>query len=385
MLLLLTEHVLAFIPTSSSAASLTSSTVDAAQAVGSLIEDVLSSTAPIELGYQRPKSELATARDRFERIRSACVWEQSWANYEHDLDTGKKPVGQRFPMSSTYPANRTRMDKCSLADATTDSRWRIARVGPLFSTGGYDWHTLQSSDVYDPLDMNAALQTHGRVWITAFDMSALDANKTLLPLPPIHIHHSHLAAEWSTATSPEHGLALGFSHADTACHPDAGGPLCQMFSFPPGYGVRFEEPLGFDALLNDARDAGSPALEFFFEIAVAYTAAPVQRPLGLTYSVIDASPMLHPDDQWFGTFEIPAAQDAINWGVTRYEYSGRLLNTWLHTHEQFGFSGMWNVRHRPLLAPERSLTSHHPLLCAPKTPMGATTRQRPRSATTPGP
>ena len=318
---------------------------------GSLLEDVLSLAAPIHLGYQRPAGELALLRADYERDRADCTWEASTAFYVHDMNTGKEPRGQ---LLSAFDANQTiPMYKCrTIAEVSNDSRWHIFRIGAMSSSGGYDWHSIVNDD--DPLAMLPSLKAHGRLWITAFDMSTLDAKMSLLPLPPIHIHHSHLGARWnSTKTGQfysEHGLSIGFSHADTACRPDAGGPMCQMRTFPAGYGMRYEEAMGFDGLLNDVRDKGSSPLTFYFEVAISFTTTPVQRPIGLIYCNTAVVPVLqetHPDDQWFGTFEVPAAQESIVWSVNRYDYSGKLLNLWLHTHTAFGYDGMWLVNGAP--------------------------------------
>jgi len=35
------------------------------------------------------------------------------------------------------------------------------------------------------------------------------------------------------------------------------------------------------------------------------------------------------------------------WGVTRYDYSGTLMNIWIHSHEANGFNGLWLVNGAP--------------------------------------
>jgi hypothetical protein len=322
----------------------------------SLLQDVLSVTTPIDLPYQRPAQELASLRSIYERDRAACVWERSTAGHVRDPQTGSKPQAQTSMEARGFDANESiRMDQCSTATSfspSRGSRWHIFRIGPMTSTGGYDWHTIASDD--DPLSMRATLTDHGRMWITSFDMSPLDVNMSLLALPPIHIHHSHLGARWNSSKTgeayPEHALSIGFSHGDTACTPDAGGPMCQQFIFPAGYGMRFEEPMGFDGLLNDVRDAGSVPMDFYYEVSIAFTTTPVQRPLGLLYTNTGVEPVVqkaHPDKQWFGTFEVPAAQESIVWSLMRYPHSARVFNFGLHTHTNFGYDGLWLVNGAP--------------------------------------
>jgi len=201
------------------------------QTVDSLLRGVLSSTPAINLAYQGPPGEMVALRDRYEQLRDACTWQTSSAQYLHSFGG---------PDLATLDSNETvPMNKCHVA-VSSDSYLHIARVGPLYSNGGYDWHRISADADADPLDMSRALHDHGAVWITAYDLSTVDANMALQQTPPIHIHHSQLFAQAPYGVWPEGGLAISFVQGDTACHPAAGGAYCQARTFPPGRSTRLE-------------------------------------------------------------------------------------------------------------------------------------------------
>merc|ERR1711939_549215 len=145
--------------------------------------------------------------------------------------------------------------------SSSSSSWRIARVGPFNSTGGFDWHRTRLDDPFhlsgeDPLS------------VTAMFLSPVNEAGELLGNPPIHIHHADLAP--ATTSAAANFSRLGEWHGDSQCDTGGGGVACYLRALPAGYGYPLRDglPLHLDADFNDARPAGSPGMQWWFETAL---------------------------------------------------------------------------------------------------------------------
>ena len=125
---------------------------------------------------------------------------------------------------------------------------------------------------------------------------------------------------------------MHFPHGETSCQEADGGTACFMFSFPRGVGFELDQPLLYNAMVNDVRVAGSPPMRFAFELAVELSRQPARQNVGLWYgaheSDANAFNMLLAGAQSFYTFAIPLDAESVSWAAFRSVASGRLLNVW---------------------------------------------------------
>lgn len=119
-----------------------------------------------------------------------------------------------------------------------------SRIGPIVTTGGYDWLQIGWDDIWELKD---ALQTHkDGVYIVEQVISPVWANGTMINHPPIHIHHMHVgpapyvrqrfdqlgcATRGKGCFNPARTLE---NHGDYNCVDADGGLECRMETFPEG-------------------------------------------------------------------------------------------------------------------------------------------------------
>lgn len=60
------------------------------------------------------------------------------------------------------------------------------------------------------------------------------------------------------------------THGDYLCTDHDGGMGCRLESSPKGYAKLVRMPFGLEGEINDVRETGSPALEWYFEIGVRW-------------------------------------------------------------------------------------------------------------------
>ena len=98
-------------------------------------------------------------------------------------------LGDEGPQRQLVPNAAGAMEYGSCSRASDDGQWRVVRIGPRQSTGGNDWWTVGLSDVFE---LNALMQQHEAVGLLAHFSHAIDTEGALIPLPPLHMHHTHL-------------------------------------------------------------------------------------------------------------------------------------------------------------------------------------------------
>eukprot|EP01034_Spumella_vulgaris_P034353 gene34353-42370_t len=70
-----------------------------------------------------------------------------------------------------------------------DSTWTLTRIGPIKSTGGYDWLQIGWDDLFG---FEAALSANKNgIYVVEQLISPTWTNGSLINHPPIHIHHMH--------------------------------------------------------------------------------------------------------------------------------------------------------------------------------------------------
>ena len=238
---------------------------------------------------------------------------------------------------------------CHRAAERPGESWRVHRIGPVESRGGYDWHTFASADA---LGLASLLEdAPGGAWITALAVFPVDERGHALGYPPIHIHHSHLGMYRNPGT--EFIGALSFPHGDSICSAEDGGEACFMVSFPTGFGAPIRDQLLLNALVNDVRERSAPPMRFSLQLAVRITRAP-QRDVGLWYAAaipdfVDGGFLrtVRSGKQLFVQFKIPADRESVLWTTLVVRESGRWLNLWMHTHPLLGFEEQWLISATP--------------------------------------
>ena len=153
---------------------------------------------------------------------------------------------------------------CSISDES-GGQYRIRRLGPFVSTGGFDWHRIK---VVDPFELRGL--TTETYHVTGRFLAPVSPAGQIHGNPPVHIHHANMV--------PEHGCSANFSrlgewHGDSQCREGDGGTACYMRTLPAGYGFPMQPDtvLHVDADINDVRHAGAAELSFFLETAIQVT------------------------------------------------------------------------------------------------------------------
>lgn len=118
------------------------------------------------------------------------------------------------------------------------------RIGPIVTTGGYDWLQIGWDDIWGLKDSIA--QYPEGVYIVEQIISPVWANGTMINHPPIHIHHMHVGpAPYVRQRFDQLGCATRGrgcfnpartleNHGDYNCVDADGGLNCRMESFPGG-------------------------------------------------------------------------------------------------------------------------------------------------------
>lgn len=313
---------------------------------------------------------------KYEALRERCRWksEDAFRTYPTftyaDFPELKRDSGYtHFTHDETQrlidkhrkrdESNRVQIKSCEVLE-DRDWEWKIVRLGPFFSTGGYDWHRY-----YIP---NSTEQ--GDRLYSAFFYGPVDRNGKVLPYPPIHIHHMHsattqcsmIARMWSGGIPhPPHGGRRGLNwyfdvHGDRQCKAEQGGTACLHKEFPEGYAQYTYLPQCIFGEVNDVRPANSSKMEFWVEHAYRIGRdCSIARPIGFFAS--GAGPHVHVEETFSAAkavksalggkasyepslvpvddYDAPTNEDSLIWCTIRFPYAIKILSVWVHTHHQF--------------------------------------------------
>ena len=183
---------------------------------------------------------------------------------------------------------------CDVTNYEDGNNWRMMRVGPLTSNGGYDWWQFAG---HNALNMSDILKRGGKYGINAHYVVGVEAatDKTL-GYPPIHVHHIHIVPKkpWLRYQWPSHKLTLKESldammtsqggtyyfpnyvveqHGewdlcDIKDDPEAG---CFAESLPRGYTNLVDFNLDMEGEVNDNRETNATDLVWWLEIGLGWT------------------------------------------------------------------------------------------------------------------
>ena len=279
-------------------------------------------------------AELRATWHDFSSHAAACSWQASRTQASYRWGTEPPRV---YGGAGTSTVARVSGGVCSFDGGTVgQGRWYAHRIGPLNASGGFDWHFLLQHDV---MGLGSVVAARGEVWVTAALTAPTDASYRLLGFPSVHLHHSHLYASnpGMRRSGDVGGHNLIRNHHDNACAPERGGSYCNVAMFPAGYGLQLTRRSGsftVDALLNDARDPGSPVQSFYLDTAVRL-ASVAKRAVHLLGFALH--PHLPADGRAFGTFRISPQRPTVVWATIVAPMTGRLLSLFFHVHEAQGF------------------------------------------------
>lgn len=218
--------------------------------------------------------------------------------------------------------------ECHAPDVDREGHiWVIRSVGPFNTTGGAkegEWHAMK---FHEPVRKR---------WVTGRFSGRVDADGTLFPSPPLHVHHEHFAyqetlpsyvrASWEILGT--YTVSRMFAlHGDNYFKDADGGVIGNAFkSYPEGYGKRMENVYYHDNRIGDIRPPQSPVLQWWSEIAYRYTLETPKREL-LHMSRFNMA-------NFFENVHIHVPEDtgSIFWLAWEMPADGEFESNWCHTH-----------------------------------------------------
>lgn len=230
-------------------------------------------------------------------------------------------------------------------DDTDVGFWRISRIGPFRSTGGYDWWQFGWGDVGRLEELQATLKSH-RVGLTGHWSGMVDSSGTPMGLPPFHAHHIHLVPSrysYENMMAGEGCLVEGKGcldpsaimqhHGDHICLSDEGGTDCLLSDYSEFGTHLVHESLSIIAELNDVRQAGAPPMAWYYQIAMRILVDPALPALsnhatannGVFKLTGKASDLLALD-------RLPTTVDSYHFYTGRVPFAGRLAYVEYHSH-----------------------------------------------------
>mmetsp|Transcript_20675 Transcript_20675/g.33941 ORF Transcript_20675/g.33941 Transcript_20675/m.33941 type:complete len:698 (+) Transcript_20675:169-2262(+) len=191
--------------------------------------------------------------------------------------------------------------------------WTIERVGPISGTGGYDWSVGGSIKNIGLLSKEIKANG-GELFVVGSATFPTDKNGEPLGHPPIHIHHFHIHTRKSWLAP------IIEAHGDSECHGAYGGINCLVRMLPNGVAHRITSPLYVDFVLDDVRPKGSPTMEYYMEIAIAWTRKRPQKGVGSKISFIAPAQRHGPL-----VYGIPPQKSCVFWYSHTFRHNGSFI------------------------------------------------------------
>jgi len=236
-------------------------------------------------------------------------------------------------------------------------RYEIYRIGPFNTTGGKDWTSIQTTDMfcndapgeprddipqadYDALCTDVTKFTdfgkdlhwpdpNNKVFaIREYVLATMFPNNTVAGYPPLHQHHYHL--EETLQPGDEEFRNAVITHGDDQCLQSTGGDNCFIFRMIPGYATMMRAPLRVTADFNDVRPKDSPSLQWYALISVrGFPDDGTFKPF--TQLMLDFWPQ-HYIEGYFKTYEVPADKTTAFWREGEFLVDKPILWTYFHNH-----------------------------------------------------
>ena len=147
---------------------------------------------------------------------------------------------------SSYPPNTFMASTCTNNLIDGLGQWEVTRIGPIRTTGGYDWLQVGWENIWD---FKSKLEKYpDGIYVLEQYMSPVWENGTMIQHPPIHIHHMHIGpspyVRYRTDNlgciifgkgcfNPSRAMEI---HGDYNCLDTDGGMNCRIETVPAGFG-----------------------------------------------------------------------------------------------------------------------------------------------------
>ena len=241
------------------------------------------------------------------------------------------------------------MQRCKMPrDDGLPGGWVVDRVGPFYSTGGYDWWQIGWSNLGD---FESILEEHPDgfdVDIKAMMPVAQDGRR--LGHPPIHIHHIHAVPRLGVrARNNVRNLCVGAKimgstiqekncynsslfleqHGDYQCNVEDDGIECLTTI----ENRRLHQGLDIEGELNDIRPAGSEPIKWYYQAAFRWS--PINPEIrAVSQTTIMAPAAMNMTDQLSRTvtFNTPTHDEHMLWYTGRAWANGEIYRNKLHAH-----------------------------------------------------
>lgn len=244
------------------------------------------------------------------------------------------------------------MGECVVQESPSVS-WHTSRVGPFRSTGGYDFWML-SHRGYRTVERLLDGRLPGeRLGITAHVTGPVSSDGKFIGLPPLHNHHTHIAADkglgWETLGPTAlvncflrgeycfNGISLVQHHGDYQNKAADGGTESFGQQYGP-YAKMFEDPLRITMMVNDVRPSASTPLVWWFQTAfrvqlINSTTEHEHMPVAI-HSALQSFATTLPSGliNQFTTVEVPMDQDSVVYYTGRMPFGGELVSVDWHAH-----------------------------------------------------
>jgi len=274
---------------------------------------------------------------------------------------GVKFLGKTFYGYSKYPkklhpwvpgvngpaaqSQRIKLAECDIPQPDGGA-YSVQRVGPLVSTGNYDYWQFGWQDVWK---IGEKLKRHpdGIMFTSSFS-GAVEGSGKVLGHPPIHIHHIHVMPAPGVVTkmmrlkcsSGESArdcyvprLAVE-QHGDYQCTPADGGIDCLFERTADGYAKVVTTPLDLEGEINDVRAPSSEPLVWWYQVALRWfpKAAGRFRPLSQHFIVGPGEHNVEDQRNNVFVFPVNTRTQSVYWYSGRMEYDAVMVRNKLHSH-----------------------------------------------------
>ena len=240
--------------------------------------------------------------------------------------------GQRDHMTLDHGLTR---EDCSFEGPR--GTWHVSRVGPV-KQNNKSWHAVWW-DVFPHLKQEPGIPT--KTYVTSSLLSVTDASGSIVPYPPVHMHHAHMYYTDSRAPLHPHTPFLSETHGDASCDSTNRGPSCYMFNIPDTFGFIAPESFFADSVVNFVADGD---MEFWFDYSVQILhdekgqEAIVLFPLGID----EFNPVQYREAH---TFQVPKTGESVNWNTMRVPMDSELMWWKWHVHAYF-VEDVWVINAR---------------------------------------
>jgi len=279
-------------------------------------------------------------------------WEYPFTTYARHRELCKPWVqGKNGPK---YQTERIRLGECSISQPDGGG-YIIQRVGPLVSTGNYDYWQFGWHDVWHTSRLLKEIK--GGIAFSSSFSGPVDPEGMAIGHPPIHIHHIHISPEPGVAPKmdvagcmrgkPESCYVANLiieQHGDYQCFDEDGGIDCFFEKVPPGYEKVIDKPLDLEGEINDVRAPDSEPMTWWYQVVLHWhprKRTSLLRPLSQHFIVGPGK--MNPKDQRHNVavFPVRSQKHSVYWYTGRMDRDGVLARNKLHSHNTMFDRAFW--------------------------------------------